>query len=116
MLLFFVEEGRSPNYEVRKIGQAMSYEIPKGPFSLDILDKRDEIVFEDNLQMGDEIPTQNQYSRTHQGLEENSPEDGPVIQLFLYGVIIIEPCLSNMFCTSDISARRTFYDFPHCFL
>ncbi|KAL8144951.1 hypothetical protein AgCh_003242 [Apium graveolens] len=79
--------GRSPNYEVRKIGQAMSYEIPKGPFSHDFLDTRGGIVSEDNLQMGDEIPSQNQYSiGTHQGFEENSTEDGPTIQLFLYGI------------------------------
>ncbi|KAK1395556.1 Protein SEEDLING PLASTID DEVELOPMENT [Heracleum sosnowskyi] len=79
--------GRFPNYEVRKIGQAMNDEIPKGPFSHDFTDTRGGIVSVDNLQMGDEIPNYNQYIiKTHEGLEENSPEDGPTIQLFLYGI------------------------------
>lgn len=93
-----LREGRFPNYEVRKIDQAVSDEIPKEPFSHDFLDTRFGIVSEDNLQMGNEIPTHNQYLiNTPRGLEESSPEDGPTIQLFLYGVIIIVPCPSNMF-------------------
>lgn len=83
-----VEEGRFPNYEVRRMNQGSEGKTVEGkPFIHDSLGTENECVVEDTLQKNDQTPTQHEIIlEIPQSMGKPYSEDGARICLFVYGV------------------------------